>query len=280
MTTDDPRARAYAAAGRMTRDRLITESPDDAAALAAVTRADIVVVPGTYDRVEQVLDALSLPYTRVSPNQLERARLRPEQLVVIDCPGTVGPGAVGRLAGFVADGGSLFTTDWALKHVVEPAFPGVLAFRQPATRADVVRVEVRDHDNPFVAGVMDGRDDPQWWLEGSSYPITVLDHERVKVLLASNDLAVRYGESAVAVLFPWGSGEVFHMISHYYLQRTELRTARHQQNAMAFAGEKGYAPSPEFAADFDALTLGEVESAASSTGMLARIVADKKRRAG
>ena len=280
MTTEDRRQRAYFAAGAMTRDRLRTEAPDDAAALDAITRADIVVVPGSYDHVERVLDALRLPYTRIAPNQLERARLRAEQLVVIDCPGNVGAAAVGRLAGFVADGGSLFTTDWALKHVVEPAFPGVLAFRQPPTRDDVVRIEVRDHDNPFVAGVMDGRDDPQWWLEGSSYPITILDHDRVQVLLASDELAVRYGEPAVAVLFPWGSGEVFHMISHYYLQRTELRTARHQQKAMAYAGEKGYAPPPDLAPAFDDLALGEVESAATSSNMLARIVAQKKRRNG
>ena len=37
----------------------------------------------------------------------------------------------------------------------------------------------------------------------------------------------------MAVLFPRGEGEVFHMISHYYLQRTEFRNARHRPRASA-----------------------------------------------
>lgn len=72
-------------------------------------------------------------------------------------------------------GGSLFTTDWALRHVIEPAFPGMLAYNERPTADDVVRIEVRAHDNPFLKGVMDGRDDPRWWLEGSSYAAPAAD---------------------------------------------------------------------------------------------------------
>lgn len=138
----------------------------------------------------------------------------------------------------------------------------------------MVRIEIRDHDNPFLKGVMDGRDDPQWWLEASSYPIRVLD-PRVQVLLASTELEGRYGEAAVAVVFPWGEGEVFHMISHYYLQRTELRTTRHAAPAAAFGAEKGVNLP---AAAYDGLCLGDVESALSSSRMLANVIADKKRK--
>ena len=38
----------------------------------------------------------------------------------------------------------------------------------------------------------------------------------------------------MAVWFRWGEGDVFHMISHYYLQRTELRTERHASEAAAY----------------------------------------------
>ena len=136
-------------------------------------------------------------------------------------------------------GGSLFTTDWALKHVIEPAFPGVLAFSRPPTPDDVVRIEVRDHDNIYLQGVLDGQDDPQWWLEGSSYPITVVDEERVQVLITSRELEEKYGEAPVAVWFRWGEGDVFHMISHYYLQRTELRTERHAGAAVELLRREG-----------------------------------------
>ncbi len=146
---------------------------------------------------------------------------------------------------FVATGGSLFTTDWALRHVIERAFPGTVAFNDRATGDEVVPIEVLDDENPFLRGVMDGDDEPQWWLEGSSYPIRVLDPERVQVLIRSRELERRYGEAAVAVLFPWGEGEVFHMISHYYLQRTEFRNARHMANAGAYYAEKGMEIPPE-----------------------------------
>ena len=102
-------------------------------------------------------------------------RLRPEQLLVVNCPGQLDRLTVQRIRDFVSAGGSLFTTDWALRHVLEPAFPGVLEYNERPTRDDVVRVEIRSAGNPFLRGVIDPGEDPLWWLEGSSYPIRVLD---------------------------------------------------------------------------------------------------------
>jgi hypothetical protein len=101
----------------------------------------------------------------------------------------------------------------------------------------------------------------------------ILDAERVKVLLTSRQLAEQWGDAPVAVVFTHGKGEVFHMISHYFLQRTELRNERHRGGAAAYAAEKGVAAAP----DLDGLTVGDVESAASSARLFANIVADKKR---
>jgi hypothetical protein len=115
-------------------------------------------------------------------------------------------------------------------------------------------------------------------LEGSSYPIRILQPDRVEVLLASRELGERYGESPVAVLFRHGEGEVFHMISHYYLQRTELRTERHQSTSAALFAAKGIS-SAELREMAEGLTLGEVEAASSSTRLLANLVAKKKLRA-
>ena len=276
----DRQQRAYVAAAWIAREKMAEEAPEDAAALRAVEASDVVVVRGTYDHVEQVLDALGTPYTAVETSQLPRVRLRPEQLVVINCPGTVPAASMVQIREFVAAGGSLFTTDWALRHVIEPAFPGLLAYNERPTADDVVRITVRSHDNPFLKGVMSEQDDPLWWLEGSSYPIKILDRERVEVLLESRELADKYGEAPVAVLFKHGKGEVFHMISHYYLQRTELREARHRAPAAAYAEEKGVAMSEPMAAAVEDLSLGEVEAATSSSRLFANIVAATKRRAG
>ena len=274
MAMDGERMRrAYASAGRISRERIAREAPLDAAALEAVEASDVVVVRGSYDRVELVLEALGLPYTAVEPHQLGQVRLRPEQLLVVNCPGHLGPEGIARVRRFVEGGGSLFTTDWALRHVLEPAFPGVVSYPGRPTADDVVRIEVRDHDNPFLRGVADPGADPLWWLEGSSYPIRVLD-PGVRVLIASQELERKYGEAPVVVLFRAGEGEVLHLISHYYLQRTELREARQRQSAAAFAAAVGV-EADEGMAD---LFAGEVESAASSARLVANVVARKKRR--
>ena len=271
---DARREQSYRAGARIARDHMAHQAPEDAAALDAVEASDIIVVGGTYDHVELVLQALNLPHETVAPDDLWRLTLRPEQLLVVNCPGNVDPRSIVQIREFVAAGGSLFTTDWALRHVIEPAFPGVLAYNEQPTADAVVRVEVVDADNRFLQGVMEPGDDPQWWLEGSSYPIRILDAERVKVLLTSSQLADQWGESPVAVVFPHGQGEVFHMISHYYLQRTETRNARHRAGAAAYATEKGVALD----SDLDGLTVGDVESASTSARLFANVVADKKRR--
>ena len=273
----DKRRRAYEAGARFTRERMEREAPLDAAALQAIEAADVLVVPGSYDRVEAVLDALAMPYTLVSPGRLPNIRLRPEQLVVINCPGHLPASATRQLRAFLEAGGSLFTTDWALK-LLEDLTPGIVRYNQQPTRDDVVRIEVSDHDNPFLKGVMDQGDEPVWWLEGSSYPITVTD-PRVQVLIRSNELAAKYGEPAVALTYRVGEGEIFHMISHYYLQRTETRTRRHAMSASAYAAEKNLAVDSELSLRMADLNLGEVESAASSARLFANIAAAKKRAA-
>ncbi len=276
---DGTRVRAYRAGASMARERMAREAPADAALLERVEASDIVVVPGSYDHVELVLDALAMPYLSVGAAQLAGVRLRPEQLLVVNCPGTGLGRALPAVERFIRAGGSLFTTDWALRHVLEPLFPGTVRFNQRPTADDVVRIEVRRHDNPFLSGVMDGRDDPQWWLEASSYPIQVVDPARVEVMIASSELGAKYGEPAVAVLFHHGEGEVFHMISHYFLQRTELRGMRHQQPATAYFTEKDVPVAPGVGAMAQGLSLGDIESAASSARLLANVVAAKKRRA-
>ena len=275
---DDKRRRAYQAGSRLARDRIERDAPLDAAALRAVEANDIVVVPGSYDHVELVLDALGLPYRQVMPDQLRRVQLRPEQLLVVNCPGHLDAPDIVRVRDFVTAGGTLFSTDWALRNLIEPAFPGVLAYNDTPTTDAVVRIEIRDPDSPYLRGVLDAGEDPQWWLEGSSYPICILDGSLVRVLISSKELGMKWGEPSVAVVFPHGEGEVFHMISHHYLQRTELRSDRHRAGAATYWAEKGVAMSAGAAGMTADLRLGEVEAAQTSARLFANIVADKKRK--
>jgi hypothetical protein len=275
---DKSRFMAYALGASIQKQRMAKTAPLDAEALSRVEASDVIVVPGGYDHVELVLEALEVPFQVIAADQLSKLKLRSTQLVVVNCPGVGLDRAVPKLREFVADGGSLFTTDWALRHVIERAFPGVVAYNDRPTRDEVVRIEIHDRKNSFLNGVMDGADDPQWWLEGSSYPIRILAPERVEILLSSAELKDRYGEAPVAVLFKHGQGEVFHMISHYYLQRTDLRENRHKLNGLSYAAEKGVSLGAEANAELSTLKLGDVESAASSARLMANILAAKKRR--
>ncbi len=275
---DSDRFTAYQMGADIARSRMAIEQPLQAEALEAVQAADIVVVEGCYDHVEQVLGALDVPFTVVPEGHLATAGLNPDQLLVVNCPGNMTEAEIVAVRDFVAAGGTLFTTDWALTNVIERAFPGHVAYNGRSTGDDVVRIDVLETDSPYLQGVLDADDDPQWWLEGSSYPVRVLDDERVRVLIRSAELGEKYGEDAVAVVFAYGKGEVFHMISHYYLQRTELRTERHQRSAASYAAEKGGSIRESLWQEANLSSLGDVESAATSARMMANIVADKKSR--
>ena len=90
---------------------------------------------------------------------------------------------------------------------------------------------------PTYTGFIDQEKDaaPVWWLEGSSYPIEILDKRRVKVLVRSDDLKKRYKHDPVIVRFDWGKGTVYHMISHFYLQRSETRTKKQCKNVVVMS---------------------------------------------
>ena len=241
---------------------------------------DIVVVQGQYDRVEEVLGVMDLPHVAIDSNRLAHLDLRPDQMLVINCPGNIDRQAIKQVRKFVNAGGSLFTTDWALKYVLEPAFPGIVEFNDKATLDAVVGVQPTASENPMLDGIFDEAADPQWWLEGSSYPIKVLDPRKVEVLIDSAELGRRWGESPVVISFEYGLGEVLHMISHYYLQRTELRTKRHSTNWTGYAAEKNAMMSTVGAPEeYKDLNVGEVEAAYTSTRMMRNSVLEYKRRA-
>jgi hypothetical protein len=270
---------AYRVADELLRDKLRKEAPEALRELEDLNAADVIVTHGQYDHIEQVFGQGGIPCTAVDPRQIDNANLRPDQVIFVNCPGHFSPQGLRKLHQFVEEGGFLFTTDWALKHVVEPAFPGFLEYNGRSTADEVVRVEILDREDPFLSSILGPDDDPQWWLEGSSYPIRVLDAEKVRVLVTSKELGKKYGEPAVFVTFEFGEGRVYHMISHFYLQRTETRTQRHAGSTYTFLKEKGigeaeFARYAELGAD-DA-NLGAVESALTSRGMVSRVLYEKR----
>lgn len=271
---------AYKLANEMVREKLGREDKGNIQILNDLTKNDIVVVTGSYDHIDQVLTSLKIPYAQIVPDELAGADLKPHQTVFVNCPGVAfSPEALRKLTTFVEAGGQLISTDWALRNVIELAFPNTIAFNDKATADEVVRVEVVDKKDSVVLGFLDEKAAPVWWLEGSSYPIKVLDKERVKVLIRSSELKEKYGEEAVVVRFQYGKGTVYHMLSHLYLQRTETRDKRQDAPAAEYVKDKGASDETKEKAANSGVTYGQVQSANTTSDFVSRIIINQKKKA-
>ncbi|MBL4845375.1 MAG: hypothetical protein JKY65_07615, partial [Planctomycetes bacterium] len=224
----------YKAAASISRKQIASERPAD---LDHLAKTQIVVVAGCYDRGQDVFALCDLASMVIQPDQVAAVGLDPDQILFVNCPGQIPERGLEKIKSFVESGGMLVTTDWALKHVVEAAFPGYLEYNQRATADDVVRVVFGPVQDAFLEGLLDPNDDPLWWLEGSSYPIRILRPDDVQVLVSSQEMQSKYGEAPIVVTFEVGLGKIYHLTSHFYLQRTDTRSKRHTQNAAAYAAE-------------------------------------------
>jgi hypothetical protein len=270
--------KAYNAAAKLARAMIARESPEDAARLDS---AQVVIVEGCYDHGEAIFDLCKIRYSKIPTASVAGAALQPDQILYVNCPGEIPERGLEKVRSFVNEGGLLVTTDWALKHVVEKAFPGFVKYGGRASADDVVRVVFEPVQDTFLEGLLDPKDDPLWWLEGSSYPIEVLDKDRVKVLVTSKEMEDRYGHSPIVIAFEFGQGKVYHMTSHFYLQRTETRSSRHVAKGTAYAAEKAVALDAFSASEREALeqsNLSEVQAAYGSARCLSNVVIEQARR--
>ena len=271
--------RAYKIADELIKDTLREKAPDQFEELEGIAEADILVVRGVHDHIQRVLRLADTRFTLVTPVALNSAELRPDQVMFVNCGAKFDQKGLRKIGSFVREGGFLFTTDWALRDVLEAAFPGYVEYNGKRTGDEVVRVEIHQKDDPFLATLIGPNDDPQWWLEGSSYPIRILKPEQVDVIISSKELGRRYGEPAVFITFEVGEGRIYHMISHFYLQRTETRTARHGSSSDEYLKEKKISAS--MMAKYQGMgsteaSLSEVESAYLSSSALSQVMLKKK----
>ena len=274
---------AYRVAQEMIKDKLKDVDEDMAAEFEELGQSEVIVSKGVHDYIEQVFNGIGLKHNLINPQQFEKIDLDPDQIIFINCPGNVTSKGLRNLVTFVEKGGFLFTTDWALRHVIEPGFPGYIKYNNRPTNDEVVRVDILAEEDPFLQSLIGPNDDPQWWLEGSSYPIEILNHKEVDILIKSKEIEKKYGESAVFVTFDYGKGKVYHMISHFYLQRAETRTARHKKSGAEYAYEKlnmdEYREEKYKNMGIDDANLSDVEAAYSSSSMMNKILWDKRKMA-
>lgn len=271
-------AKSEAAAADLLRKRLANEDPQAKAMLDAVKGKDIVVVAGSMDHIEQVLAAARLPYTLIQPEAVAKTELSSSMILMVNCPGVMPPDSLRRIERFVRAGGLLYTTDWALKNVVEQLFPDTIKHNGAFTGDEVVPVLVDEKsDNLMSQMLLRKGTEPQWWLEGSSYPMQVLDPKRVKVLAHSRVLGEKYGSSPIVVRFPYEDGEVIHVVSHFVRQVSTAGPAVAAKDAkiggLTEAQQKEFKQSTASTA-----SIGDVESSYAFQRMTANVVTTKQKK--
>jgi hypothetical protein len=220
------------------RDRITAAREARKRNVEILQKARILVVTGAWDHVEKVLGHLSIPHTLLRAQELKATGLNPNQVLLVNCEGTMDKDAQDRTRWFVNVGGYLMTTDWALTHTLEPAFPGyVKQFSGSSTGNDVVVVEEARPGHPWTAGIFDDVPALMWWLEIQAFPIRVTGPRRCDVIVDSAMMRQRYGSSPMAVAFRWGLGKVQHSISHFYLQEEGMQQTSDPRKRMVYAAD-------------------------------------------
>lgn len=214
-------------AAQIVREMLGKGRSGTGATLDDISGDDILVITGGFDRIGLVLEALSLPFKQASPYELRGDKVNFEKHKVIfwNCGDALPPefarAVAGRLERFVKSGGYLFTTDWAVAHVLNLAFPGVLVTKGKSNLPEAIvdiRPAANQLDHPLLEGVFIRGTEGRWWLEQLAFDVRAgsTSHE-VETLIESSMLRNLYGASPiVALTFAHGRGRVLHTVGHYY----------------------------------------------------------------
>ncbi|MBI3098329.1 MAG: FHA domain-containing protein, partial [Planctomycetes bacterium] len=195
--------------------RLANGRPADAEALRSLRPGQIVVLSGIYDHIEAVLGALKVPHVVRSTKEFDSLDLSDVKALLINCPGTLGAGAKGKISKFVEGGGHLFTSDWLL-WLIDAAFPGTVTASGQMTGDHWVDVKPEASGHAYLNGVFEQvRGTPKWKIDNGTYPIKVKNLSGVRILISSDQMKKGYGHGAIAVTFGHGKGSVLHCASHF-----------------------------------------------------------------
>ena len=154
--------------------------PYELPALREMPSERILVIRGSYDHIEKILDNAKVPYALLNefPNKediYQGGRFHHSNVIFVNCDanyhGNLGEKNLTRdnkkaMQEFVARGGRMVTTDWA-QSVVRYLF-GKIRAKENITEDEVVKVKFSSDVGRKLSGIVYGNAKPNWWLEGSS----------------------------------------------------------------------------------------------------------------
>lgn len=185
--------------------------------LERLRQAEVVVVRGSADHMEHVMQKAQVKYVVVDPEDLPQLPLHGQQVLMVNCTGEMSAAARERVRRFVTAGGFLYTTDHAVHYLLERAFPGYVKWNGKTSNEEIFSMEVGQTDRGLLKKIGSGGH-PRWQLAGGGYLFDVVDKQHVDVLMTSRAVAARYGSGVLGVRFRVGDGQVIHVTGHFFTQ--------------------------------------------------------------
>jgi hypothetical protein len=173
----------------------------------------LLEVKGMWDKSTKTVQSLGIPCKEIGAGDLRDIPLDTVKVMIINCAGNIPKTSYQRLRDWVAAGGYLLTTDWALQRTVEKVFPGYVEWDSKHNRYTIYDSTVVDPDPVlFNTAVTNAH----WKLDMQSQLVRVLK-PGVRVLARSARLAQEDpdGQGALAVEFAFGRGYVLHLVGHF-----------------------------------------------------------------
>ncbi len=174
----------------------------------------VIEVKGRWDDSGRTLRALGIQYERVGSGDLEDMSFDNVKVLVVDCAGSVPRASLQRIRDFVARGGYLLTTDWALDNLVEKAFPGYIEYDRKRNAEAIYDAYVVNPEPVLFANAVTNA---HWKMDEASHLLRVVKPGSVRVLARSRKLEKEdpAGQGVLAVTFPFGKGYVMHTVGHF-----------------------------------------------------------------
>ena len=253
---------AYKVANLIWQENL---SESDKQALEDLKPENILVTPGEYDQIQQVLSIFNVPHEIGIPDAKAR---KTAQIMLVNCPGNALDHHINGVKKWVASGGYLITTDWAVRPL-QAMFPSHIRWTGDTTSDTCVQLDVNDKSTELLSFDQATDELPIWWLEGAYYPFRV--SEDVEIMLTSKELKNRYGSALVAASWNYGEGKVVHIISHLYLQRADLRSNKSSSTLESLKNYKGVTSDQLLTMNLEnpsMVSKGQVDASTSSSAFL------------
>jgi hypothetical protein len=172
----------------------------------------VLVVKGQWDDSARTLDKFRIPYNRIGARSMRDIPLDRVKVLIVDCSGYLPRESFQRIRDWVAAGGYLLTTDWALDNTLQKTFPGYVEWNHKINREGLYEAEAVDPDAILFRNAVPVAN---WRTEMECHLLTVLKPDAVRVLVRSRALAREDGQGILAVTFPFGRGHVLHLVGHF-----------------------------------------------------------------